>query len=155
MPSNLGGLLNPHVVVCKCSCTASRDSSGLLVFTCLNCTQRKCCCILSGRSLGFMHHAPIYWGPYEGAKHGQPGTGMMGALPLEFVCLSRLELNCCRVTWLPVTCIPSNSRYQNRYLACICSKSTASAGVLFGELACLLPVSHNGTKLARRRRARC
>lgn len=52
-------------------------------------------------------------------------------------------------------CYPSNSRYQNRYLACICSKSTASAGVLFGELACLLPVSHSGTKLARRRRARC
>ena len=154
LPSNLGGLLNPYVVVRKGSCTASRDTSGLLVFTCLNCTQRKCCCILSGRSLGFMHHAPIYWGPYEGGKHDQPGTGTMGAL-LEFVCLSGLELNCCGVTWLPIICTPSSSRYQNKYLACVRSKSAASAGVLFGLLTCLVPVSHSGAKLARHRRARC
>lgn len=76
-PSYLGCSLNPDVVW-KCSCAASRDSSALFVSTCLNCTWRKCCCVLSGRSLRFVHPAPIF-GICEGVKPEQPG--MEGWVP--------------------------------------------------------------------------
>lgn len=134
LPTYLGGLLNPDVVVWKCSCAASRVSSELFVSICLNCTWRKCCCVLNGRSLGFMHHAPIF-----GVCVREPNLSSQGWWN---GCLAGAELLWSH--WLPFTCTPPNSGYQNRYWPCIHSKPTASAGVLFFLWTCSVPVSQAG-----------
>lgn len=98
-----------------------RDSSELFVSPCLNCTWRKCCCVLPGRSLGFMHHAPIF-----GVCVREPNLSSQGWWD---GCLPGAELlwNHC----LPFTCPAPSSGYQNRYWPCIHSKPTASAWLLF------------------------
>lgn len=127
LPSYLGCLLNPDVVW-KCSCAASRDSSALFVSTCLNCTWRKCCCVLSGRNLGFVHQAPIF-GICEGVKAEQPGMEGWSWIAVES--LAALFLHS-----------PSPG-YQNSCWPCH-SKPTASAGLLFLLWTCSAPVSQTG-----------